>query len=163
MHVPEGTVVGEFDKYTDAVDQVDALIRHDFPAPAIAIVGTDLRSVERVRAKLSYAKVAIRGIVTGSWLGLAYWLFFGGTGSDTVTTATVTSNVQQSLVPAIIIGAGIGMLYQVIRFSVARKSREFLSSSAVVAGRYDVTVPDNLAELAKIKLAEHAEKCADKN
>jgi len=41
--VPEGEAVAKFDNYAAAVDCVDQLIRHEFPAPMVAIVGSDRR------------------------------------------------------------------------------------------------------------------------
>lgn len=163
--MPEGTVVGEFEKYTDAVDCVDSLIRHDFPATSIAIIGAGLKSVEQVRARMNYGRAALRGLVQGSWLGLLYWIFFG------VNSSTVNSNdlnavmtdAQQSIGPAIVIGMGIGMLWQILRFSMVRRQREFLSTTAFVAATYEVTVPNQMFNLAQQKLNEHANQCLEKH
>lgn len=154
-------MVGDFEKYADAVDCVDALIRHDFPANNISIIGAGLRSVERVRARLGYGRMAFRGLIQGSWVGLIYWLFFGGSGSgaNPSDAASVMQVAQQTLVPAIVIGAGAGMLYQVLKFSFSRKQREFLSMTNMVAANYEVVVPNVMFELAKQKLAEHQSQC----
>jgi hypothetical protein len=147
--MPKGQVIGKFTEYADAVAFVDTLINHGFPAGAIAIVGKDLRSVERVRGKMTYGRIALGGAVTGSWLGLLVGLFFGGS-----TDATGTS-AMGSTFSAVLIGAGIGMLVNILRFSVARNKRAFVSQSSVVAGKYEVQVPGNLSDQAEKAIADH--------
>ncbi len=150
--VPDGEAIASFDNYAAAVDCVDQLIRHDFPAPMVAIVGSDLRSVERVRGKLSYGTLAFRGLITGSWLGLLFSLFIPvpTSGSVGVTTGA-----------AIVIGAGLGMLFNILRFTFSRNRHEFSSTSAVIAATYDVVVPHPMAQQAKNAMAEHLEKCVN--
>ena len=142
-------MIGKFTEYADAVSFVDTLINHGFPAGAIAIVGKDLRSVERVRGKMTYGRIALGGAVTGSWLGLLVGLFFGGSTDATGTPA------MGSTFSAVLIGAGIGMLVNILRFSVARNKRAFVSQSSVVAGRYEVQVPGNLSDQAEKAIADH--------
>jgi hypothetical protein len=122
------------------VAYVEKLVEGNFPAGLIAIVGSDLRTVERVRGKMSYARVAINGAITGSWLGLLYGLFFGGNAD----TSSVSSFATSGIGSAIFIGAGLGMLFQVIRFSLARSKRSFVSQSSVVANKYQIQVPGNM-------------------
>lgn len=147
--MPKGQVIGKFTEYAEAVAFVDVLINHGFPAGAVAIVGKDLRSVERVRGKMTYGRVALGGAVTGSWLGLLIGLFFG-TSADATGTPAVGSTFS-----SVLIGAGIGMLINIVRFSVARNKRAFVSQSSVVASKYEVQVPANLAEQAEKAIADH--------
>ncbi len=140
-------MVADFKDYQAAVAFVENLIAHNFPAGAVAIVGSDLRTVERVRAKMSYAKVALGGATTGAWLGLIIGLIFGSGASDPANAGELTS--VESAFSAVIIGAGIGMLFNVIRFAMARNKRGFISSSNVVASKYQVQVPGDLADQAK--------------
>ena len=49
--VPQGEVIADFAQYVDAVAYVEKLVSNNFPAGFIAIVGSDLRSVERVRGR----------------------------------------------------------------------------------------------------------------
>lgn len=142
-------MIGKFTEYTDAVSFVDTLINHGFPAGAVAIVGKDLRSVERVRGKMTYGRVALGGAVTGSWLGLLVGLFFGGS-TDVSGTPAMGSTFS-----AVLIGAGIGMLINILRFSVARNKRAFVSQSSVVAGRYEVQVAGDLVGQAEKAIADH--------
>ncbi len=157
LTVPNGEVIADFPEYAAAVDFVDQLIRHDFPAPMVAIVGSDLRTVERVRGKLSYGRVAFQGLVTGSWLGLLISLFIQPTAASGTTAAA--SAVGSTTLAAVFIGAGIGMLINVLRFSFTRNRHEFSSASAVVAAKYEVVVPHPLVEQAQKAVAEHAANC----
>ncbi len=144
--MPQGEVVAEFAQYLEATQFVEKLIRQNFPAGAIAIVGSDLRTVERIRGKLSYARLALGGAITGSWLGLIYGILFAGTasGADVMDPAQYTGLMQ-----AIVVGAGIGMLFNVIRFSMSKNKRGFVSQSSVVASKYQVQVPAGLSAQAK--------------
>ncbi|MFM5905576.1 MAG: general stress protein [Micrococcales bacterium] len=158
--IPDGVSVAEFNNYGAAVDCVDQLIRHEFPAPMVAIVGSDLKTVERVRGKLSYGRVALSGAITGSWLGLIFGLFFGSAGTDaTASAAQATSMTTFSVGSAIVIGAGLGMLFNVLRFSMSRNRHEFMSASSVVAASYQVLVPEAMQDQARNAIREHQEKC----
>lgn len=142
--IPNGEVLADFPQYAEAVAYVEKLVRNDFPAGFIAIVGSDLRSVERVRGKMSYARVAFSGAVTGAWIGLIYAFLFG----PAIDTANIASDANGTLGSAIVIGAGVGMLFNVLRFSFSRSKREFVSQSSIVAAKYQVQVPSNMLSQA---------------
>lgn len=146
--IPQGEVIADFTNHADASNYVDLLVKNDFPANAIAIIGSDLRTVERLRGKLTYARVALGGAATGAWIGLLYGLLFGA--QPTAATAEAATVAEAgSIMSAVVIGAGIGMLVNVLRFSFARNKRQYLSASSVVANRYDVIVPANLIDQAR--------------
>lgn len=142
-------MVADFSNHTDASNYVDLLVKNDFPPQAIAIIGSDLRTVERLRGKLTYARVALGGAATGSWIGLLYGLLFGSASADTVSAAASTITEAGSIMSAVFVGAGIGMLVNVLRFSLAKNRRQFISASSVIANRYDVVVPESLIEQAR--------------
>lgn len=144
--VPNGTAVAEFEQYLEAIQYVDKLVGANFPTGMVAIVGSDLKTVERVRGKLSYAKVALNGAVAGSWMGLIFGILFSGSGSTAAMTAAVDFTAVGS---SIFIGAGAIMLINVIRFSLTSNKRQFVSNSRVVASRYEVIVPNELADQAR--------------
>ena len=146
LSVPNGEAIAEFTEYAAAVDHVDQLIRHEFPAAMVAIVGSDLKSVERVRGRLSYGRVAIQGLISGSWIGLLIALFLPAPSSAASATASFTVSTGA----AIVIGAGIGMLANVIRYSLAKNKRTFIAQSTLVAAKYQVQVPSSLFEQAKL-------------
>ena len=65
LGLPRGELLGRYNTYLDAQKVVDYLADNDFPVANITIVGNDLKSVERVTAKLSYPKVAAAGAAQG--------------------------------------------------------------------------------------------------
>jgi len=146
--MPQGQVIGEFTQYAEATAFVEGLLAKDFPAGMIAIVGSDLRSVERVRGKLSYARIALGGATTGAWIGLLFGILFGTGATDPNAAAAGASSMTGlgSVGASVVIAAGIGMLINVIRFSVSKNKRGFISQSNVVASKYQVQVPGNLAD-----------------
>ena len=148
--LPDGTAIADFTNYADAVKYVERIIRGDFPASSISIVGTNLSTVERVRGKVNYARIALSGAVTGVWIGLIFFLVFG-TSADQATA-------QINLGSAILIGAGLGMLLQVVRYSLARNKRGFSSGSLVVAAKYEVVVPRELSSEAELAYTKGAEQ-----
>lgn len=149
--IPSGVVIAEFNQYPDAVSYVDRLIKNDFPPQAVSIVGSDLRTVERVRLRLSNARVALSGASTGAWLGLIVGLLFS---SPDATNGSISFGPLGS---AILIGAGIGMLFNIGRFGFNRRRRQFLSGSSVVASRYEVLVPAESVEQARTAAAKPEE------
>lgn len=151
--IPGGEIIADYASYQEAVGLVNHLVDQNFPAQQISIVGSQLKTVERVRARLTYARIALAGALTGSWLGLFIGILFG-------PALTVSESGEPVLLPAdlfgaVVIGAGVGMLFNVIRFSLNRAKRSFLSSSAVVAERYEVVVPGNLSQDARLAAAKH--------
>lgn len=139
--LPNGSAIADFRNYQEAVAYVERLLLGEFPAASIAIVGTDLSTVERVRARISYGKVALNGAMTGSWVGLIFFVLFGATPSS---PNEPNSPPMFSLISSILVGAGLLMLLQVVRFSLAKGKRGFSSSSQVVATKYEVLVPSEL-------------------
>lgn len=146
-------MVADFKQYTDALAYVDNLIKNNFPAGAVAIVGSDLRTVERLRGKITYARMALGGAVTGSWMGLAFGLIFGG---QTNPDGSSMFGAVDPLASSMVIGAGLGMLFNVVRYSLARNKKSFVSQSTVVASKYQIQVPAGLADQARAVPAAEA-------
>lgn len=110
----------------------------------IAIVGRDLVTVERVTGRLTYAKVALRGALSGSWFGLFIGFVFGATSPEATTV----------FLPATIaIGAGVGMLISLLQYSLRRRRHDFQSVQQVIASQYDIIVPNGTADAARSALA----------
>lgn len=138
-------MVAEFGQYQQAVDYVERMVANNFPTGMIAIVGKDLRSVERVRGKLSYARVALTGAMSGAWIGLIAGLLFG----SSIPGVDGTTGSAGSLTTAMILGAGVGMLWGVLRLSLNRNKRNFISQQQIVASLYQVQVPLTLVSEAR--------------
>jgi hypothetical protein len=150
----DGSSLASFTDYKQAVSYVEKLIENDFPAKLVSIIGTDLKTVEIIKGKLGYGRVSISGAITGSWLGLFFGLIFGVTG--TATEQLLLTNV----LAGIIIGSGLGMLLNILRFSVTKNRRGFISGQSVIAKKYEVIVPNAQVKLAKKAASAGSAKAA---
>ncbi|MGQ7297828.1 general stress protein [Quadrisphaera sp. KR29] len=142
--LPTGSEVASYATYLEAQKAVDHLSDEGFPVQLVSIVGTDLRSVERVTGRLTYARVALAGAASGLWfglfLGLLLTLFVGGGGLNL-------------WLAAVLIGAGSGMLFGVISYALTGGRRDFSSVNAILASRYSVICADAEAGRARQLLA----------
>lgn len=142
--LPRGEVVASFESYPQAQEAVDVLARADFPVDKVSIVGSDLKSVERVTGKLTWGRVALAGAASGAWLGIFFGLLLI-IFSPTVSLAFVLA--------ALLIGAGFGMLWGVVSYAINRRRRDFTSVQQVIATSYSVLVDSELGNRARNLLA----------
>ncbi|MFZ4505329.1 MAG: general stress protein [Microbacteriaceae bacterium] len=145
--VPRGDVLQSVDTYPEAQSIVNRLTHAGYPVADIAIVGRDLVTVERVLGRMTYARVALKGALNGAWFGLFIGFLMGvtATGAETV------------YVPATMaIGAGIGMLFNLVIYSLRRKRQDFSSVQQVIASVYDIIVPNGTADAARTALTSAA-------
>ncbi|MHA7156950.1 general stress protein [Glutamicibacter endophyticus] len=144
--LPRGELLGRYTSYLDAQKLVDYLADNDFPVAAVTIVGNDVRTVERVTAKLSYPKVALAGAAQGAMMGLFVGLLlslFSGAG-----------NGLYQVLSAIGLGMAIWMIAGVVSYSTRRGKRDFASSSQFVATSFDVVVDFEHAQAARTLAAQ---------
>lgn len=142
---PSGEEVATYRTYAEAQRAVDHLADSSFPVRLVTIVGTDLRMVERITGRLSYARVAMAGAATGAWFGLFVGLLLG---------LFSTSGLAATVLPALLIGAAFGLLFGVVSYAATGGRRDFTSSSQVVAGSYAVLCEGPEAARARAMLAE---------
>ena len=125
--LPRGDQIASYSTYLDAQKAVEALSSAGFAVQHVTIVGTDLKMVERVTGRLTYSRVAAAGLASGAWFGLFVGLvlsLFSGDGTVLPMFA------------AIGIGAGFGLLFSVLSYSLTRGKRDFTSASQIVAASY---------------------------
>lgn len=127
-----GQTVAGYSTYDAAQKAVSTLIAADVPARHVAIVGSGLRSVERVTGRLGYATAARSGAVNGLLLGMLF---------AAVLVIGSPSLPIQAFVGVLFVGIAIGMLFSLTTYSLVRKRRDYASVIQVVAEHYDVTVP----------------------
>jgi hypothetical protein len=139
--IPRGEIVASYDTYGEAQAAVDSLAHADFPVAEVSIVGNDLKSVERVIGKQSYARAAISGALSGLWLGLFFGFFL------VVLSPTATS--LPFIAAASLIGAGFGLLFRVVTYSISRRRRDFTSTMQVIATSYSLIVGPDVANKAR--------------
>ncbi|MGQ0624598.1 MAG: general stress protein [Sporichthyaceae bacterium] len=140
-----------YDDYAQAQRAVDHLSDREFPVGNLLIVGTDLKSVERVTGRLTRGRVAAAGAMSGLWLGLLVGLvvsiFDDGNGDGGQAAA--------ALLVTPLLGALFGLVWSQIGFAALTRggTRDFASVSQVVATRYEVLVEHSHAERARELLA----------
>jgi hypothetical protein len=139
--------LGVYDKYEQAQHVVDYLSDHEFAVQNMAIVGTELRSVERVTGRLTRGKAAAAGAVSGAWMGLFIGLAFAlfGTGPKLGFVISV-----------VIFGSVFGLIWSQIGYAALTRggTRDFSSVTQVVATKYEVLVEHKFAEDARQMLAQ---------
>jgi uncharacterized protein YqgC (DUF456 family) len=135
-----------YDTYEQAQQAVDYLSDNDFPVQNVAIVGTDLKSIERVTGRLTRGKVAVAGAISGLWLGMFVGIAF----------ALFSKDAQLGFVIATpLLGALFGLAWSQLGFTAATRggTRDFSSVTQVVATSYEVLVEHTLASRARELLA----------
>ena len=142
--LPRGDVLGTYETYLEAQAVVDRLSKADFEVKQLAIVGNDLKTVERVTGKLSYGRAAIAGAASGAWLGLFLGL---------VLVVFIGSSNFGFLAAAALIGAGFGMLFGIVSYAIGRRRRDFTSTHQVLASNYQVIIAPALTAKAQELLA----------
>lgn len=133
-------VVASYPTYSQAQAAVDHLSDEGFAVERMAIVGSDLRLVERVTGRLDYPRAAAGGAASGAPLGLIFgliWSLFLPEGG-----ASVIATILYWLVA----GAAAGALVGLLSHALARGRRDFTSVSSVEADRYDLMAPDELVD-----------------
>ncbi|PFG40583.1 hypothetical protein ATJ97_3113 [Georgenia soli] len=142
--MPTGVEVASYTTYLEAQKAVDHLSDKAFPVQHVTIVGTDLRMVERITGRLTYARVAGAGAMSGAWFGLMisllYWVF--------------TPSGEFPLLAGVLIGAAFGILFAIVSYAFTGGKRDFTSASQVVASRYAVLCEPEQAGQARQLLSE---------
>lgn len=143
--IPRGDVLASYDTYPEAQRAVDRLAHATLDVSKISIVGSDLKTVERVTGRLSYGKVAGAGAASGAWFGLFFGLL--------LTFFLNSTNVLLYAVAAIGIGAGFGILFGVASYAITRRTQDYTSTHQVLASRYEVIVDPSITLAAQTALA----------
>lgn len=143
--LPRGDVLGTYETYDAAQEVVDRLARAEFPVKQVSIVGSDLRTVERVTGKMTYGRAAIAGAASGAWFGLflGLLLFIFSPSQDAILYVGA----------AVLIGAGFGMLFGIVSYALNRRRRDFTSTHQVIAGKYEIMIDPTLTIRAQELLA----------
>ena len=138
--LPQGDVLGTYETYLEAQNVVDRLSKAEFEVKKLAIVGNDLKTVERVTGKLTYGRTAATGAASGAWFGL----FFG------ILLFLFSTTPQIGfVVAAALIGAGFGMLFGIVTYSLGRRRRDFTSTHQVLASNYQIVIDPELTVKAQ--------------
>jgi hypothetical protein len=135
-------LLASYGHYSDAQALVDRLSDARFPVEETSIIGRDLRMVEDVTGRLSYGRAALRGAAGGAWFGFLVGLFLA------IFAADATSGIAV-LLWGLLFGALAGAAYAVVAYAMTGGRRDFVSTSQLVADRYDVVVDARTADDAR--------------
>ncbi|MBD0291959.1 MAG: magnesium transporter [Jiangellaceae bacterium] len=147
--LPTGLPVGTYDTYADAQRAVDYLSDQKFPVQNLAIVGTDLRQVERVTGRLTWGKVALGGLAGGAWLGLFVGLLLG---------LFTTGGWGRIILFSVIWGAIFMLIFALVGYAATGGRRDFTSKSVTIASKYEIFCQHQHADQARDLLAKLALK-----
>lgn len=126
--LPKGETIASYETYQEAQSAVDKLSKAEFPVKELSIVGHDLTTVERITGKLTWGRAAGAGALSGAWFGTFLGLLLFIFSPDAIGI----------LGAAILIGAGFGMIFSVVSYSLNRRRRDFTSVMQVLATRYAI-------------------------
>jgi hypothetical protein len=147
--LPTGLSVGTFDTYADAQRAVDHLADEKFPVENLAIVGTDLRQVERVTGRMTWAKAALGGLASGAWLGLFVGLLIG---------LFTDEGWAQIILFSVLWGALFMLILALVGYAATGGRRDFTSQNVTIAAHYEIFCQHQHAERARELLAKLALK-----
>ena len=134
--------VGIYNSYDDAQRAVDYLADEKFEVQNLAIVGTDLKSVERVLGRRNWGTVISSGVQSGLSTGLLVAL---------VLLIFTPSGVNFLALFAVALGIGIvlGIGFAALGYALSRGRRDFTSISQTVATKYEVLCEHKVAAQAR--------------
>lgn len=138
--------VGIYRTYAEAQKAVDFLADEKFAVQNLAIVGTDLKSVERVLGRKSWGTVFGQGVQSGISTGLLVglvMLIFGA-----------VKNILLLLVVALAIGIALGIIFNAIAYAMSAGKRDFTSVTQTVATKYEVLCEHKVAAQAREMLTK---------
>jgi small basic protein len=135
QHLPRGVVVASFETYEQAQAAISKMSGAEGDLSGLAIVGNDLKLVERITGRLTWGKVALagamRGLGFGAFIGLVYLL--------------LVPEAIGSVLLFPLLGLAFGILLGVVTHSMTRRKRDYASVQQVLAARYDVVAPQQSA------------------
>lgn len=134
--------IATFDQYEDAQALVDRLADEGFPVEHLAIVGTDLRYVEKVTGKLNAGRAALMGAGGGAAMGALVGLLFALLFSPDVPS--MLAIVLYWGIVGVIAGVAVGL----ITYAMSGGRRDFTSVATMQAGRYEVLADDSVVNEA---------------
>ena len=142
-------LVGTFSSYEEAQAAVDYLADERFAVENLMIVGTDLRSVERVTGRRTWGSVLIQGGIsglgTGLFVGLMFHIFLNN-----------EATFLRLLLAGLGLGISFGMLSAALAYGLSGGRRDFESRRQVVATGYEVLCEHSVAAQAREMLSKRA-------
>ena len=138
--------VGIFNSYADAQKAVDYLADEKFAVQNLAIVGTDLKSVERVLGRRSWRTVLSSGVSSGVSTGLIVGII--------MLIFTRPASVLVLILSCLALGVAIGLAFAAAGYAMTRGKRDFTSVTQTVATKYEVLCEHKVAARAREMLQQ---------
>jgi hypothetical protein len=133
--------VGIYSSYADAQKAVDFLADEKFEVQNLAIVGTELKSVERVLGRRTWRTVILSGVQSGISTGLLVAIV--------MLIFVRPSSFLLLLLAALLIGVVLGVGFGAIGYAMSGGKRDFTSVSQTVATKYEVLCEHKVAAQAR--------------
>jgi hypothetical protein len=133
--------VGIYNTYADAQKAVDYLADEKFEVQNLAIVGTELKSVERVLGRRNWGTVITQGMQSGISTGLLVALV--------MLIFTRPGSFLLLLLVSLAIGIALGVGFSAAGYAMSRGKRDFTSISQTVATKYEVLCEHKVAAQAR--------------
>jgi len=133
--------VGIYNTYADAQKAVDYLADEKFEVQNLAIVGTELKSVERVLGRRNWGTVVTQGMQSGISTGLLVALV--------MLIFTRPGSFFLLLVVSLAIGIALGVGFSAAGYAMSRGKRDFTSITQTVATKYEVLCEHKVAAQAR--------------
>ena len=138
--------IARYGEYADAQRAVDRLSDDGFPVEQLDIVGSDLKLVERVTGRLTKARAAGAGALSGSWIGLLIGVLLG---------LFTTGHTWLGMIAAgVVFGALWGAAFGFAAHAATRGRRDFSSVRGLTAGYYDLIARGASSERARVMLGQ---------
>jgi hypothetical protein len=134
--------VGLYNTYDDAQRAVDYLADEKFEVQNLAIVGTELKSVERVLGRRTWSTVIAQGVQSGLSTGLLVALLL-------LIFVQQAGSFLPLLLAALGIGIVLGIGFAALGYALSRGRRDFTSVSQTVATKYEVLCEHKVAAQAR--------------
>jgi hypothetical protein len=133
--------VGIYDTYAEAQKAVDYLADEKFEVQNLAIVGTELKSVERVLGRRSWGTVIQQGVLSGISTGLLVALV--------MLIFTRPASFLALILVSLAIGIVLGIAFAAAAYAMSRGKRDFTSITQTVATKYEVLCEHKVAAQAR--------------
>lgn len=140
--------LGEFPTYEEAQAAVDYLSDQKFPVENVMIVGTNLKVIERVTGRRTWATVigegVVSGIISGLFVGLMLMMF-------------VSPGNFSVLLVGFLMGIVFGIIARALSYAMSGGKRDFNSARQIVASSFEVLAEHKVAQEARDLLAKRPE------
>jgi hypothetical protein len=138
--------VGIYNTYADAQRAVDYLADEKFEVQNLAIVGTELKSVERVLGRRNWGTVVTQGVQSGVSTGLLVGLV--------VLIFARPASLLGLILVSLVIGVVLSVGFAAAAYAMSRGKRDFTSVTQTVATKYEVLCEHKVAAQAREMLLQ---------